>query len=685
MLAQVDGDGNKQMLLGDIIDHRRDTTSIQDNKAFIITKYGTKQRVKTTKGWQLCVEWKDGSTDWVNLKDLKHAYPVELAEYSIRNKIHNTPAFAWWVPHVIKKKKLIISKLKSKYWDRSHKYGFKVPKTVAEALQIDKEEGHNLWYEAIQDEMKRIIDAFEQFDGDPTELIGYQEITTHIIFDIKLGENFRRKARLVADGHKTEPPSSVTYSSVVSRDSVRLCLLYAALNDLDVLAGDIENAYLTAPCREKIWTRGGKEFGSLEGQVFIVVKALYGLKSSGAAFRAHLAEQLDSINFKSSIADPDVWLRPAVEPDGEHYYEYILVYVDDVLCISHNPKEPLLEIAKSLKFKKDKMEPPEIYLGGRLKLKQLNGKSMWTLSSKDYVKAAIEIVERGARLRGLKVPNSSTPMSSQAQPELDSSTELNQDDITFYQELIGMLRWAIELGRVDVYLEVSLLSAYQAAPRQGHLEELIHIFGSRKKNPELTLYFNPEVPKLPPDMFNGDTSDTFKDQYRDAKEEVPDRIPEPKSKSMQIICYVYASHASNKITRKSHTGYLIFINRAPIIWYSKRQNTIESSAFSSEFIAMKTCVEDIIALRYKMRMFGMVIDGPASVLCDNMSVVNNTSKLSSKLNKKHNSIAYHAVRWARAADIIRVGWIDGKYNLAYAFTKRLTRNTRDRLFGDWTY
>ena len=172
---------------------------------------------------------------------------------------------------------------------------------------IDEQEGYNLWHTAIQDEMKKIIAAFEQFDGDPSELIGYQQITTRIIFDIKLGENFRQnKARLVADGHKIEPPGSVTYSSIVSRDSVRLCLLSAALNNLDVLAGDIENAYLTTPCHEKVWTRGSKEFGSLEGHTFIVIKALYGLKNSGAAFRAHPAEQLDAINFKSSIADPDI-------------------------------------------------------------------------------------------------------------------------------------------------------------------------------------------------------------------------------------------------------------------------------------------------------------------------------------------------------------------------------------------
>ena len=190
---------------------------------------------------------------------------------------------------------------------------------------------------------------------------------------------------------------------------------------------------------------------------------------------------------------------------------------------------------------------------------------------------------------------------------------------------------------------------------------------------------------IPQDIFIGDDSNVFRDQYRDAVEETPNNMPTPRGRPVTITCYVDASHAANKVTRRSHTGYIIFLNRAPITWFSKRQNTVESSAFSSEFIAMKTCVEDISALRYKLRMFGVPIDGNATVLCDNKSVLDNSSKLSSKLNKKHNSIAYHAVRWARAADIIKVGWIDIKINLADALTKRLTKAVRERLFGDWTY
>ena len=102
----------------------------------------------------------------------------------------------------------------------------------------------------------------------------------HMIFDMKFGENFRHKARLVAGGHMTNTPNTLTYSSVVSRDSIRIALTIAALNELSVMACDIQNVYLTAECRERIWTRAGPEFGSKSGSIMVVKKALYGLKGT---------------------------------------------------------------------------------------------------------------------------------------------------------------------------------------------------------------------------------------------------------------------------------------------------------------------------------------------------------------------------------------------------------------------
>ena len=184
------------------------------------------------------VRWKDGSSDWVALKDLKQSYPVQLAEYAIKVGIHHVPAFSWWIPHVIKKRKRIILKIKSKYWQRTHKYGIRIPKSVKQALQIDRENKNTYWQDAINLEMKNVKIAFRLCTMDPKTLVGYKQVGTHMIFDVKLGENFRRKARLVADGHKTDPPSSITYSSIVSRDFVRICFLLAALNDIDIKCAD---------------------------------------------------------------------------------------------------------------------------------------------------------------------------------------------------------------------------------------------------------------------------------------------------------------------------------------------------------------------------------------------------------------------------------------------------------------
>ena len=91
---------------------------------------------------------------------------------------------------------------------------------------------------------------------------GFQRIKCHMIFDIKMGKNFRRKVRLVANGNEMEAPAALTYSSVVSRSSVRIALTIASMNQLEILACDIQNAYLTADCREKIYVMTGPEFGS---------------------------------------------------------------------------------------------------------------------------------------------------------------------------------------------------------------------------------------------------------------------------------------------------------------------------------------------------------------------------------------------------------------------------------------
>lgn len=685
LYSQIDEEGERHILLDDIVDYRMNDKAVRKEDAFVLMNNGVRRRKETTQGWQLLCQWKDGSTNWVALKDMKQSYPVKVAEYAIANRIDGEPAFAWWVSTTLKRTERIIAKVKSnKYWTRTHKFGIRIPKSVEEAIVIDQNNGDTLWWDAICQEMANVRPAFEKWEASESELPpGYQKIRCHFIFDVKMGENFRRKARLVANGNETEAPTELTYSSVVSRDSIRIALLIASLNDLQLLACDIQNAYLTADCRERIYVTAGPEFGSEAGSTMVIKKALYGLKSSGAAFRAHLGETLFDIGYLPSKGDPDVWIRPATKPDGFEYFEMVLVYVDDILCVSAQPEVTMRGIQATFKLKGDKVEKPTAYLGAQINQKVINGVECWAMSSEQYVKAAIANVETKLGEAGQRLPSRCpTPMQANYRPELDVTAELKIKEVRYFQELIGVLRWAVELGRIDIAMEVSMLSSHLAMPRMGHLQQVYHMFGYLKVKTKRTLVFDPAHPDIDENRF---LQCDWHDFYRGAKESIPGDAPEPRGNMVTTHCFVDADHAGNRLTRRSQTGILIFVNRAPIIWYSKRQNTVETSTFGSEFVAMKIAVELVEALRYKLRMFGIPIDGPTNVFCDNEAVTKNVIHPESTLKKKHNAIAYHRSREAVAAGTIRVTKEDGKTNLADVLTKPLPQVTRELLCDKFMY
>ena len=186
-------------------------------------------------------------------------------------------------------------------------------------------------------------------------------------------------------------------------------------------------------------------------------------------------------------------------------------------------------------------------------------------------------------------------------------------------------------------------------PRRGHLEAIYHIFAYLKKHENgARIVFDPKTPVTDERVFN--SKPDWRDFYGDVSEEMPQDMPEPKGKSVVVSCIVDANHAGNVITRRSHTGIIIYVQNAPIIWFLKRQNTVESSSFGSEFVVLRTAKDMIVALCYKLRMFDVPMDGPANVLCDNNGVVKNTTIPESMLPKKHNAINYHAIRSGRSSD-----------------------------------
>ena len=309
------------------------------------------------------------------------------------------------------------------------------------------------------------------------------------------------------------------------------------------------------------------------------------------------------------------------------------------------------------------------------------------MSAREYVQEAVRIVKDLLAKEGktLKKNHVSTPFPTSYRPELDTTPELGPELASRYSQLLSMLRWAIELSRIDICYEVSVLSQHLALPRQGHLEIVYHVFAYLNKHEKSKIVFDPTTVELAnPNVFKKvDWSDIY--DVEDIKEELPPRMPEPWGRSVKMSVFVDADHAGNKVTRRLHTEVLKKLQNALTIWYSKRQNTVESSTFGSEFVAMQIAKDMAIALRYKLRMFGIPIDGPADVFCDNQGVVKNTSLPESVLSKKHNAINYHAVREAVAAGIMRVAKEDGETNLADLLTKSLNLPKRKRLLGCMTY
>lgn len=290
------------MLLQDILNHRMDkTASIADDKW--MQGKANKSLCHTTQSWQLQVRWRDGSTSWEHLQNLKESNPIEVAEYVVANGIQDVPAFVWWVPYTQKHYKRI-SVLTAQ---KSHKFGIEVSTTLKWALEIDHITGTDYWQKAIAEEMLHVRPAFEILQCGSKQPIASKWIPCHMIFNVKM--DFMQKAKFVAGGHITDPPTSITYSSIVACDSVHLTFLIAALNDLEILSANVRNAYLKATTKEKVHTTCGFEFGQqYQGCFAIIQKALYGLKSSGAAWCTMFAGTLQDIGYKASLADPDVWL-----------------------------------------------------------------------------------------------------------------------------------------------------------------------------------------------------------------------------------------------------------------------------------------------------------------------------------------------------------------------------------------
>jgi hypothetical protein len=165
-----------------------------------------------------------------------------------------------------------------------------------------------------------------------------------------------------------------------------------------------------------------------------------------------------------------------------------------------------------------------------------------------------------------------------------------------------------------------------------------------------------------------DWSSTF---YVNVKEEIPPDLPIPKGKAIRTTTYLDANLMHDLVTGRSMSGIIHLLNQTPIQWFSKKQNTVETATYGSEFMVARQATEQIMDIRYTLRMMGIPLDGPSWLFGDNQSVIVSSTIPQSMLNKRHNALSYHRVRECIAAEIINFLHVDGKSNPSDILTKFL--------------
>jgi hypothetical protein len=185
MYSQCDTEGNQFNIMDCIIDHKKDGHALE--RADMYTKHGSNKQVRnTTKGWHLCVEWKDRNTSWECLADFKESNPVEVAEYAMGKNLEDAPVFVWWVPHVLKNRSRIIDDVTKRYHKRTHKFGIEVAKSWDDCFRLDKENDNTLWQDVVRKDTKNVRIAFQILNDDDDIPPTYQETRCHMIFDVKM-------------------------------------------------------------------------------------------------------------------------------------------------------------------------------------------------------------------------------------------------------------------------------------------------------------------------------------------------------------------------------------------------------------------------------------------------------------------------------------------------------------------
>ena len=260
-----------------------------------------------------------------------------------------------------------------------------------------------------------------------------------------------------------------------------------------------------------------------------------------------------------------------------------------------------------------------------------------------------------------------TPLDKHDHPELDTSEILEGDMAAKYLTMEGQLQWLVTLGSFDIHAQEATMSKLRAAPRQGHMDRHKRIYFYAIWTKDYVIRFTTDQPDysfLPDQDFDWTNS-----VYSNAQEILPNYMPEPLGEAV-ITTTTLDSNLNHCLSSgKSLTGCLHFVNKTPVDWYPKKQATVETATYGSEFVAAKTATEQIMDIRQTLRYLGAPIGAKSFLFGDNRSLVTSATLPHSTLTKRHIILAFHRDREAIAAKLMAFYRIQSAYNLSDMLSK----------------
>ena len=480
----------------------------------------------------------------------------------------------------------------------------------------------SFWAEERQKEITNWINLRVAEVSDLPE--GHSAIPGHWIHTVKKdaqGKFVRLKARCVADGnHQIFGHNySETYAATPAPEVARLLLTIAASKEWEVHQMDVDCAYLNAELTEPVYMRipPGVNINHKPGQVFKLLRALYGLKQAGREWAIHLKGILHSIGWKQSPREPCLYSKG----NGE----FILVYVDDLMIVAPDVSKIQLikdDIGKLLKVK-DLGEIHD-YLG--IEVIRNRPKKTFYLRQVGLIDDIVHIMSPE------KIKT--TPMSS----EYDSTVEspvLDSNNHNKYRSVLGKLLYLSRITRPDLSISTNLLGRNVACPTVENLKAMNRAAGYLLGSRDLYLALD-------------GTGELFLTGMSDA------------------------DWAGDTVDRKSTSGYICYLGKAPIMWSSTKQKCVAGSTMHAEYVALSDAAREMV---YLMNLASSItqIRGPALLLCDNTAAETIAKGQSGNVTKgaKHIDIRYHIIKELIESGTIQVDRIGTNENISDDFTKPL--------------